>query len=77
MVTNLGIVGEISVFLWYRRLWWLLPLFVVMSLILLSLKSLVWLAGLPNELSISISHASQERLERKIKAEGRNIYPLW
>ncbi len=30
MVTNLGTVGEILVFLWQRKLWWLIPMVVVL-----------------------------------------------
>ena len=26
MVSNLGVVGELLVFLWHRKLWWLIPL---------------------------------------------------
>jgi Family of unknown function (DUF5989) len=30
MVTNLGTVGEILIFLWQRKLWWLIPMVVVL-----------------------------------------------
>ncbi|AOX02978.1 hypothetical protein BJP34_29215 [Moorena producens PAL-8-15-08-1] len=30
MVTNLGIVGEILVFLWQRKLWWLIPMVTIL-----------------------------------------------
>ncbi|AOY83417.1 DUF5989 family protein [Moorena producens JHB] len=30
MVTNLGIVGEILVFLWERKLWWLIPMVTIL-----------------------------------------------
>jgi len=33
MMTNLGIVGEFLTFLWQRKLWWLIPM-VVMLLVL-------------------------------------------
>ncbi len=32
MVTNTGIVGEILQFLWARKLWWLIPMVVVLLL---------------------------------------------
>jgi hypothetical protein len=32
MVANLGTVGEILVFLWQRKLWWLIPMVVVLLL---------------------------------------------
>ncbi len=30
MVNNMGIVGEFVKFLWARRLWWLIPMVVVL-----------------------------------------------
>jgi hypothetical protein len=30
MVNNLGIVGEVLKFLWARKLWWLIPMVVVL-----------------------------------------------
>lgn len=30
MATNLQIVGEIFSFLWARRLWWLIPMMVIL-----------------------------------------------
>ena len=30
---NAGIVGEIFVFLWKRKLWWLIPMVVVLMLV--------------------------------------------
>ena len=33
MVTNTGIVGEIMVFLWQRKLWWLIPMIAMLLLI--------------------------------------------
>jgi hypothetical protein len=30
IVANLGVVGEIFVFLWKRKLWWLIPLVVIL-----------------------------------------------
>jgi drug/metabolite transporter superfamily protein YnfA len=30
MITNLGIVGEFLTFLWHRKLWWLIPMVVVL-----------------------------------------------
>jgi hypothetical protein len=32
MVTNLGVAGEVLVFLWQRKLWWLIPMVVVLLL---------------------------------------------
>ena len=32
MVTNTGVVGEVLVFLWQRRLWWLIPMVTVLLL---------------------------------------------
>jgi hypothetical protein len=32
MAANLGTVGEILVFLWQRKLWWLIPMVVVLLL---------------------------------------------
>ncbi|MBN1312872.1 MAG: hypothetical protein JXB30_15770 [Anaerolineae bacterium] len=32
MFNNLGIVGEFLSFLWARRLWWLIPMVVVLLL---------------------------------------------
>ena len=32
MATNAGVVGEVLVFLWARRLWWLIPLVSVLLL---------------------------------------------
>ena len=29
LLTRLGIVGELFVFLWKRKLWWLIPMMVV------------------------------------------------
>lgn len=31
-LTRLGIVGELLVFLWKRKLWWLIPMIVVIVL---------------------------------------------
>jgi hypothetical protein len=30
MITNMGVAGEVLVFLWHRRLWWLIPMVVVL-----------------------------------------------
>jgi hypothetical protein len=32
MVTNTGIVGEVMIFLWQRKLWWLIPMVMVLLL---------------------------------------------
>jgi hypothetical protein len=30
MVSNLGVVGELLGFLWQRKLWWLIPMVIVL-----------------------------------------------
>ena len=30
MISNLGVVGELLVFLWQRKSWWLIPMVVVL-----------------------------------------------
>jgi hypothetical protein len=30
MITNMGVASEVLVFLWHRRLWWLIPMVVVL-----------------------------------------------
>jgi hypothetical protein len=30
MVANLGVVGEVVYFLWQRRLWWLIPMVLML-----------------------------------------------
>ncbi len=30
MVSNLGVVGELLVFLWQRKSWWLIPMVLVL-----------------------------------------------
>ena len=32
MTTNTGIVGEVMVFLWQRKLWWMIPMVTVLLL---------------------------------------------
>ena len=32
LITRFGIVGELLVFLWKRKLWWLIPIIVVLIL---------------------------------------------
>lgn len=32
MMTNMGVVGEVTRFLWARKLWWLIPMVVVLLL---------------------------------------------
>jgi hypothetical protein len=32
MTSNVGVVGEIVTFLWQRKLWWLIPMVVVLLL---------------------------------------------
>ena len=32
MITNLGVAGEVLVFLWHRKLWWLIPMVMVLLL---------------------------------------------
>jgi hypothetical protein len=32
MITNLGVAGEVLVFLWHRKLWWLIPMVAVLLL---------------------------------------------
>jgi hypothetical protein len=32
MVSNLGVVGELLGFLWQRKLWWLIPMVLLLSL---------------------------------------------
>jgi hypothetical protein len=32
MITNLGVAGEVLVFLWHRKLWWLIPMVGVLLL---------------------------------------------
>jgi hypothetical protein len=31
-LTNLGVVGEILLFFWQRKLWWLIPLILILML---------------------------------------------
>jgi hypothetical protein len=33
MASNFGVVGELVTFLWERRLWWLIPMVVVLLFI--------------------------------------------
>jgi hypothetical protein len=33
MVTNTGVAGEILVFLWRRKLWWLIPMITMLLLL--------------------------------------------
>lgn len=35
MITNLGVFGELLHFLWQRKLWWLIPMVVVLMLLAL------------------------------------------
>lgn len=37
MMANLGVVGEILSFLWQRKLWWLIPMVIVLLLFALLL----------------------------------------
>ena len=30
MTINMGVVGEILIFLWQRKLWWMIPMVVVL-----------------------------------------------
>lgn len=30
MITNMGVAGEVLVFLWQRKLWWLIPMVAVL-----------------------------------------------
>ena len=32
MITNTGVVGEVMIFLWQRKLWWLIPMVAVLLL---------------------------------------------
>jgi len=32
MITNMGVAGELLVFLWQRKLWWLIPMVAVLLL---------------------------------------------
>ena len=32
MITNMGVAGEVLVFLWQRKLWWLIPMVAVLLL---------------------------------------------
>ena len=32
MTSNVGVVGELVTFLWQRKLWWLIPMVVVLLL---------------------------------------------
>jgi hypothetical protein len=32
LISKLGIVGELLVFLWRRKLWWMIPMIVVLIL---------------------------------------------
>ncbi len=34
MVTRLSIIGELFVFLWQRKLWWLIPMVAVLLLLI-------------------------------------------
>jgi hypothetical protein len=36
-VSRMGILGELLVFLWKRKLWWLIPMIVVLILLVLLL----------------------------------------
>lgn len=33
LITNLGVVGEFLGFLWQRKLWWLIPMIVMLILV--------------------------------------------
>ena len=37
LVARLGILGELFAFLWKRKLWWLIPMIVVLALFVLLL----------------------------------------
>ncbi len=37
MATNMGVVGEFLKFLWARKIWWLIPMIVVLSVFALLL----------------------------------------
>ena len=32
MATNIGVAGEVLVFMWKRKLWWLMPMVAVLML---------------------------------------------
>ena len=32
MTSNLGVVGELLIFLWQRKLWWLIPMVTILLL---------------------------------------------
>ncbi len=37
MTSNMGVVGEIVTFLWSRKLWWLIPMVVILLILGLAL----------------------------------------
>lgn len=37
MITKLGVVGELLKFLWQRKLWWMMPMIVVLVLFVMLL----------------------------------------
>ena len=76
-VADLGILSDVFTYLWEKNMWPLIPPFLVLSLFLLLLKGFVWLMVSPYKLRMFFSNSSQKRLERKVEAEGRDIYPLW
>lgn len=32
MITNMGVAGEVLIFLWQRKLWWLIPMVAILLL---------------------------------------------
>jgi hypothetical protein len=61
----------------HNRHSYLIPLFLVVTMLLLPVLCMVWLAGLPYEFWQARQQHRRKKLEREIQAEGRDMYPLW
>ena len=75
MSTPLRTIGEIYTFLWRRNLWWMIPFVGLLTLLALPVLIFWWpirfLVGLGGR------RGNRARLERDLKRQGKDLYPLW
>ena len=74
MLARLQTVGEIYAFLWRRNLGWTIPFVIILNVLVLPV--LIFL-GLIQSLKRFRGWAYRARLERKMKRQGKDLYPLW
>jgi len=77
MTTNMAVIGHVFCNLGRTNLRLLILPLLLLCVALAPVRILYWALALPYNLMTLASNLKRERHERKLAAQGANIYPLW